>query len=165
MSRTNEARHTEWHKTCKSKCRLNASICNNNQQWNNDKCRFECKELIDKGICDKGFIWNPSNCECKCDKWCDVGEYLDYANCKWRKRLIDKLVEECSENNEVKMTKITLAEDENKCKSSCIIYVVLITIIFTICIGIGPYFIYYKYMNHDKKTAPRYDHVYQATSY
>ena len=33
-----------------------------------DKCRSECKELINKGMCDKGFIWNPSNCECECDK-------------------------------------------------------------------------------------------------
>ena len=45
-----------------------------------------------------GFIWNPSNCECECDKLCDVGEYSDYLNCKCRKKLIDKLVEECSEN-------------------------------------------------------------------
>ena len=44
-----------------------------------------CKELIDKGVCDKGFIWNPSNCECEYDKACDVGEYLDYENCKCRK--------------------------------------------------------------------------------
>ena len=29
MSRTNEARHTKWHKTCKCKCRLYASVCNN----------------------------------------------------------------------------------------------------------------------------------------
>ena len=56
------------------------------------------KELIDKGICDEGVIWNPSNCEWNCDKSCDVWEYLDYANCKCRKRLTDKLVEECSEN-------------------------------------------------------------------
>ena len=49
-------------------------------------------------MCDKGFIWNPSNCECECDKLCDVGEYLDYKNCRCRKRLIDKLVEEYSEN-------------------------------------------------------------------
>ena len=54
--------------------------------------------MIDTGICDKGFIWNPSNCECDCDKLCDVGEYSDYAKCKCSKRLIDKLVEECSEN-------------------------------------------------------------------
>ena len=30
--------------------------------------------------------------------WCDVGEYLGYKNYKCRKRLIDKLVEECSKN-------------------------------------------------------------------
>ena len=29
---------------------------------------------------------------------CDVGEYLDYENRKCRKKLVDKLVEECSEN-------------------------------------------------------------------
>ena len=29
MSRTNETRHIEWHETCKCKCRLNASVCNN----------------------------------------------------------------------------------------------------------------------------------------
>ena len=27
--RTNETRHIEWHKTCKCKCRLDASVCNN----------------------------------------------------------------------------------------------------------------------------------------
>ena len=57
MSRTNETRHIEWHKTCKCKCRLDASVCNNKQRWSEDKCRCECKESIDKGMCDKGFIW------------------------------------------------------------------------------------------------------------
>ena len=37
MSRTNEARHIEWHKMCKCKCRLDASVCNNKQRWNDDK--------------------------------------------------------------------------------------------------------------------------------
>ena len=46
MSRTNETRHIKWHETCKCKCRLDASVCNNKQRWNNDKCRCECKELI-----------------------------------------------------------------------------------------------------------------------
>ena len=134
------------------------------QRWNKDKCRCECKELIEKGICDKGFIWNPSNCEC--EKSCNVEEYLDYANCKYRKGLTDKLVEEWSENiDEVKITNITLAEDENKCKSSWTIYVILIMIIFTILIEIGTYFINYKCMNYDKKAAPKYDYVYQATNY
>ena len=56
LSRTNETRHMKWHKTCKCKCRLHGSICNNKQRWNDHKCRCECKELIDKGTCDKGFI-------------------------------------------------------------------------------------------------------------
>ena len=65
MSKTSETRHIKQHKNCKCKCRLEASVCNNKQRWNNDKCRCECKELIDKRICDKGFIWNPSNCKCE----------------------------------------------------------------------------------------------------
>ena len=54
--------------------------------------------MIDKEICNKGINWNPSNFECECDKSCDVGEYLHYKNCKCRKRLVEKLIEECSEN-------------------------------------------------------------------
>ena len=74
---------------------MNPTVCNNNEKWNNDKCRCECKELIDKGKCADGFIWNRSTYECACDKSCDVVEYLDYVNCKCRKRLIDQLALEC----------------------------------------------------------------------
>ena len=122
MARTNETRHIEQSKTCKCKCRLDARVCNNKQHWNDDKCRCECKELLDKGICDKGFIWNPSNCECECDKSCDAGEYLDYENCKCRKELVDKLIEEGTENIEktklanITLTKLHSTEDENKYK-------------------------------------------------
>ena len=122
MSRTNETRHLEWHETFKCKCRLNASIFNSKKRWNNDKCRSNCEELIDKGICDKGFIWDPSNCECECDKFCDIGEYLDYENCKCRKKLVDRLVGECAENiDEVKIAV------KSEC-SSCMLYMVLFSI-------------------------------------
>ena len=44
-----------------------------------------------------------------------LASILDYQNCKCRKKLVDKLVEECTENvEEVKLAKITLAENENK---------------------------------------------------
>ena len=101
--------------------------------------------MIDKGVCDEGFIWNPSNCECECNKSCDIGEYLDYENCQCIKKLVDKLVEECTANaEEVKIAKITSAEDENKHKcSNCILYIVLFSIIFTINVGISIYFVYY----------------------
>ena len=38
MLRTNETRHIKWHETCKCKCRLDVSVCNNKQRWNDDKC-------------------------------------------------------------------------------------------------------------------------------
>ena len=50
MSRTNETRYIKWHKTCKRQCRLDASVCNNKQRWNNDKGRCECRELTDKSV-------------------------------------------------------------------------------------------------------------------
>ena len=87
MSFTNQTKHIEWHETCKCKCRLDSSVCNNQQRWNEDKCKCHCtEELFDKERCSKGFTWNPSNSNCKCDRSCDIGEYLDYKNCKCRKK-------------------------------------------------------------------------------
>ena len=72
IPRTNEARHIEWHETCKCKFRLDVSVFNNKHRWKNNKSICECKELIDKGICNKGFVWNLSNYECQCDKSCHI---------------------------------------------------------------------------------------------
>ena len=130
----------------KCECKFGENVCNNKQRWNKNKWRCECKELLDKQVCDKGYIWNPSNCECECDKACDFGECLDYESCKWRKTLVDKLVDECTETvDEVKLAEITYAENENSYKySSCLVYTVLPWIFFTINVGgIGAYFIYF----------------------
>ena len=42
----------------KCKCRLDASVCNDKQRWNKDKCRCKCKckELIDKKGVIKDFF-------------------------------------------------------------------------------------------------------------
>ena len=113
MALTNETRHIKWHETCKCICRLDGIICNSKKRWNEDRCRCECKELIDKGVCGKGYIWNPSNCECECDKSCDIGEYLHNKNCKCRKKLVESIIDECTETiEEVKLVNITI-ENEN----------------------------------------------------
>ena len=44
-------------------------------------------------------------------------------------------------------------------------YIVLSSICFTINVGIGAYFAYYKYVNRNKKNVSRYDCVYQTTIY
>ena len=71
------------------------------------------------------------------------------GNCKWREKLVHKLVEEYTENvKEVKLAKITsteLSSAENVCKcSSCRLYIASSSIIFTINAGIGTYYVYYK---------------------
>ena len=62
--------------------------------------------------------------------------------------MVHKLVDECNETtDEVKLTK-----NENIYKyNSCILYIVLFSMFFTISVGIGAYFVYYKYMNRNKK--------------
>ena len=138
MPRTNKTRHIEWHETCK--CRLDASVCNNKQRSEKGKCRCECREFIDKRICDKGFTWNSSNCQYECDKLCDIGEYLHYENYKCRKKLVGKLVEECSEN--IDGNEMIHKDFRNVC-NSCQIYLVLLVITFLIIIGISTAFMYF----------------------
>ena len=61
------------------------------------------------------------------------------------KKLVNELVEECTEIvEEVKLAKMPLAENENKHKySSCMLYIVLFSIVFTINVGIATYFLYW----------------------
>ena len=80
---------------------------------------------------------------------------MDYKSCKFRKSLVDKLVEECNEIVEV--VKI-VGKNGDKC-SSCILYIVLFSIFFTISIWIGVYFVYYKYMHHNKENISKYDYT------
>ena len=66
-------------------------------------------------------------------------------SCKCRKKLVDKVVEECTQTvKEVKLAKITSAENENKHKcSSYTLFIVLFSIVFTINVGIGSCFLYF----------------------
>ena len=70
------------------------------------------------------------------------------------KKIVDKLVDECTETvNEVKLAKITLAENENSYKcSSCTVYTVIFFKI-NVCrigahyyCGIGAYFYFHGYL-------------------
>ena len=77
--------------------------------------------------------------------------------------MADKLIEECNENIEERsLVKI----NSTKCKhNSCMLYVVLFLIFFTINIGIGSYFVFYKYINRNKENVSAYDYVYHAKKY
>ena len=147
MSRTNKTKFIKWHEKCKRICRLDKIICNNKQKWNKGKCRCEWKELIDEDVCNKSYIWNPSNCECECNKSCNISEYVDYKNCKCRKKLADKLINECTKTiKETKLVNINFNENENNYKhNSCRVCIVLMIIVLTIFTVIIVYLIYYNW--------------------
>ena len=77
--------------------------------------------------------------------------------------MVDKLVEESNENVE----ETSLAQiNSTKCKhNSCILYIVLFSIFFTINIGSASYFVYYKYINLNKENVSKYDYIYQGKNY
>ena len=90
---------------------------------------------------------------------------MDYEDCKCRKKLVDKLVEECAENtDEAKLTGIALFEHENQCVCFYTVCIFLGVIALTIWIGIGAYFTY-KYINRNKENVSKYDYVYHAKKY
>ena len=64
------------------------------------------------------------------------------------KKLVDKLVEECTETVE----EVNHNESKHKC-NSCTLYIVLFSAIFTAIIGIATYFVYSHWCL--KKDAPR----------
>ena len=137
MSRTSETKSIKWHETCKCICRLNEIICSNKQGWNKDQCRCECKELIDQGLCDKGYIFNPSKCKYECNKSCNTSQYLDYLDCKCKKKIIDLIVEKCIEydDNQTKIVNKTV-------KNSCKVYIILIIVAIIISTVFSIYFVY-----------------------
>ena len=66
------------------------------------------------------------NCERECYKSCGFGECLDYKNCECKKRLVNKLFEECTEKiYETRLVEINSTERKH---SSCTLYIVLFSV-------------------------------------
>ena len=74
--------------------------------------------------------------------------------------MVNKLIDESLETIEKRsLVKI----NSTKCNhNSCILYIVLFSIFLTINVGIGAYFVYYKYVNPNKENVFKYDYVYQT---
>ena len=138
-----------------SVCKLNSSVCNNKQIWNDDTCRCDYNEDF-AGIinCAKGHTWNPSICECQCDKWYKPGQYLDHKNCVCKNKLIGRLIEECT--SFINETMINNNKDNITNNNT---YLVLFIIFLIGCIMLLIGFIYYYYRNNANKRKLR-DFIY-----
>ena len=80
---------------------------------------------------------------------------------KCKKSLVNKLVEKC---NETVQEKTLVKISSTKCKhNSCILYIVLFSILFTTVVGIGAYFVCCIYTSRNKINLPKYnDYVYHV---
>ena len=72
-----------------------------------------------------------------------MGQCLDYANCKCRKRLIDKLVEKCGENIHEKELHSNEINDYEKVCSSFSVYIVFLVMFFILSISVSSIFVYF----------------------
>ena len=106
--------------------------------------------------------------QCERNKSCNTSQYLDYLDCKWKKKIIDLIVEECIEydgdktrlvnktvtknDNKTKLVIITVTKTDNQIKivnktvkNSCKVYIILIIVSIVISIVYTIYFVYYNW--------------------
>ena len=131
LMRLNETRNVLWHESCKCVCKLNSSVCNNKQIWNDDTCI----------------------CECQCDKWRKPGQYLDHKNCVCKNKLIGRAIEECT--SVVNATMINNKDNTTNNNTYLILFIVFLIGFIVFLIG----FIYYYYRNNANKRKLR-DFIY-----
>ena len=75
-----ESRKLIKHISYKCECKFDARKCNLNQKWNNDNCRYECKNPKEYQ-CKKGPFWNPATSSCKNGKYArSIGDSLVTCN-------------------------------------------------------------------------------------
>ena len=147
LMKLNETRNVLWHESCKCVCKLNSSVCNNKQIWNDDTCRCDCNEDYAGTIsCAKGYMWNPSICECQCDKWCKQEQYLDHKNCVCKNKLIGRVIEECT--SVINETMINNKDNITNNNTYSILFIVFLIGFIVFLIG---FIYYYLRSNFDRK--------------
>ena len=178
LARINGTRKLVWHETCKCICRLASATCNDQQDWNKNKCVCKCKEdLVSKLVCDKGYMWNPGTCACECDKYCEVGQYLDYSGCVCRKKLIDDLIEQCTSVVDMEIKNgtdlvcsvsqkvVNISSDSaSRSSSSSNIYLFLFVAMLVVALLLATGFVYYcRKANKEKLDDKIYETAYSNT--
>ena len=149
LTMLNEIRNVLWHKICKCICKLNSSLCNNKQIWNNNTCRCDCNEDF-AGIinCTKGYTWNPSTCECQCDTWCKPGQYLNHKNFIGKNKLVGRLISECTSIINETMINNNNYDNDNDNDYNAITYVFIglfsWLLLIIICFCVFAYFKWFK---------------------
>ena len=62
----NESKTLKKNISCKCKSEFDGRKCNSNQNWNNDRCRYKCKN---HHIWENDYIWDHATCSCENGKY------------------------------------------------------------------------------------------------
>ena len=84
---------------------------------------------------------------------CNTNQYLDYLACKCKKKIIDLILEECTEyDNKRKLVLITVTRTDNQTEivnktveNSCKVYIILTIVAIVISTVYTIYFVYYNW--------------------
>ena len=127
--------------SCKCKCKFDSRKWNSNQNWNKDKCRWECKK---HHICEKDYIWNPAACSCK--------------NGKYFASIIDDSVIACDEIIEETKTITTNFNEKNAICTTKVLYILhdFLSIITALLIAVSIYCYLIKNKLKQKHLLPYY---------
>ena len=149
-----KTRNVLWHESCKCVCKLNSSVCNNKQIWNDDTCRCDSnKDFAGIISCAKGYMWNPSTCQYQCDTWCKQGQYLDHKNCVCKNKLIGRVIEECTS-----VINETMINNKDNITNNTYLILFIVYLIGFIVFLIG--FIYYYYYRNNANKRKLRDFIY-----
>ena len=146
LMRLNETRNVLWHKRCKCVCKLNSSICNNKQIWNDDTCRCDCNEDFTDIISSDNrvpYTWNPSLAN------------VSVIHCICKNKVIGRIIEECASvinGTMINNNKYNITNNNYY----LILFIVFLIVFIVFLIG----FIYYYCRNNANKRKLR-DFIYQ----
>ena len=45
--------------------------------------------------------WSEFTCDWECDKACEIGEFVDFRECIYKKHVFQKLTEECEDDDNI----------------------------------------------------------------
>ena len=79
---------------------------------------------------------------------CNTSQYLDYLDCKFKKKIIDLIVEKCIEYDDDKTKLVNKTDNKTKIvnktvENNCKVYIVLTIVAIVIYTVYSIYFVYY----------------------
>ena len=89
-----------------------------NQWWNNNKCRCECIKIH---VCEKHYVWNPATCNCESGKY--LASITDYSTI-----ISDEVIK--SYNGKIKTIPSNFNEKKLTCKTQSF-YILLASLLIT----------------------------------